>query len=48
MLSAVGHPVATNPTRRLRRIALERHWPILELREPASKFPPFLKIAKAH
>src|SRR5438105_14822072 len=29
MLSAVGHPVATNPTLRLRRIAAARHWPIL-------------------
>jgi HAD superfamily hydrolase (TIGR01490 family) len=48
MLSAVGHPVATNPTRRLRRAALERHWPILELRETTSKFPPFLNVAKVH
>jgi len=47
MLSAVGHPVATNPTRRLRRIALERNWPILELRENSSTFPPFLKTVKA-
>jgi len=48
MLSAVGHPVATNPTRRLRRIAQERHWPILELRETTSTFPPFLSVAKVH
>lgn len=48
MLSAVGYPVATNPTRRLRRIAVEKHWPILELREPAAKFPPFLRTAKVH
>ncbi len=47
MLSAVGHPVATNPTRRLRRIALDRHWPILELRDDRSGFPPFLSTAKA-
>jgi HAD superfamily hydrolase (TIGR01490 family) len=47
MLSTVGHPVATNPTRRLRRIALEKNWPILELREPSSQFPPFLSHAKA-
>jgi HAD superfamily hydrolase (TIGR01490 family) len=46
MLSAVGHPVATNPTRRLRRLALERDWPILELREPSTKLPPFLMTAK--
>jgi HAD superfamily hydrolase (TIGR01490 family) len=47
MLSAVGHPVATNPTRRLRRIALQNNWPILELGEASSSFPPFLKAAKA-
>jgi HAD superfamily hydrolase (TIGR01490 family) len=48
MLSAVGHAVATNPTRRLRRIAMENNWPILELRETSSKFPPFLSVAKVH
>jgi HAD superfamily hydrolase (TIGR01490 family) len=46
MLSAVGHPVATNPTRRLRRVALQRHWPILELREKSSNLPPFPRTAK--
>src|SRR6516225_7536716 len=40
MLSAVGHPVATNPSRRLRRTAIERNWPILELRESSTKFTP--------
>lgn len=49
MLSSVGHPVATNPTRRLRRIALENNWPIIELRETSSsQLPPFLTVAKAH
>ena len=48
MLSSVGHPVATNPTRRLRRVALEKNWPILELRESSSNFPPFLTAAKVH
>src|SRR5947207_9321226 len=47
MLSSVGHPVATNPTRRLRRIALEKNWPILELRETSPSFPSFLTIVKA-
>src|SRR5207237_260866 len=47
MLSSVGHPVATNPTRRLRRIAIEHHWPILELGEASTTFPPFLMTAKA-
>jgi len=28
-LEAVGHPVAANPDRRLRRIAEERGWPVL-------------------
>ena len=37
-LEAVGHPVAVNPDRRLRAIALERGWRIMEFREPA--FPP--------
>jgi HAD superfamily hydrolase (TIGR01490 family) len=29
-LEAVGHPVAVNPDRALRRIATERRWPVLE------------------
>jgi HAD superfamily hydrolase (TIGR01490 family) len=32
-LEAVGHPVAVNPDRRLRRIAARRGWPILTFRE---------------
>jgi HAD superfamily hydrolase (TIGR01490 family) len=48
MLSSVGYPVATNPTRRLRRVALEKNWPVLELRESSSNFPPFLTAAKVH
>lgn len=47
MLSEVGYPVATNPTRRLRRIALEKNWPILELKDSPSDFPTFLRPAKA-
>jgi HAD superfamily hydrolase (TIGR01490 family) len=47
MLSAVGNPVATNPTHRLRRIALQNNWPILDLSEASSMFPPFLRPAKA-
>jgi HAD superfamily hydrolase (TIGR01490 family) len=34
-LEAVGRPVAVNPDRRLRRIAGERAWPVLEFRELA-------------
>lgn len=29
LLEAVGHPVAVNPNRRLRRIATERGWPVM-------------------
>ncbi len=32
MLEAVGFPTAVNPDRRLRRLARERGWPILDLR----------------
>lgn len=31
MLETVGEPVATNPDRRLRRVATERHWPVINL-----------------
>lgn len=32
MLECVGQPAAVNPVRRLRRIALERRWPVLDLK----------------
>ena len=35
-LEAVGHPVAVNPDRALRRIAAERRWPVLEFRRRAA------------
>jgi len=35
-LEAVGHPVVVNPDRRLRRIAAERRWPVLEFRGRAA------------
>lgn len=31
LLELVNHPIATNPDARLRALALERHWPILDL-----------------
>ncbi len=34
-LEAVGHPVAVNPDRALRRIAAERDWPMLEFSDRA-------------
>jgi phosphoserine phosphatase len=33
LLEAVGHPVAVNPDRKLRRIAAARGWPVLEFRQ---------------
>ncbi|MBV7294486.1 HAD-IB family hydrolase [Corynebacterium sp. TAE3-ERU12] len=38
MLSAVGHPVAVNPDRALRKIAAERKWPIREFLTPEPLF----------
>ncbi len=32
MLEAVGSPAAVNPDRRLRQVATERNWPVLDLR----------------
>ena len=34
LLEAVGHPTAVNPSRTLRRVAIENAWPILEFRHP--------------
>jgi HAD superfamily hydrolase (TIGR01490 family) len=34
MLSSVGRPTAVNPDRALRRVAMERGWPVLEFRHP--------------
>ena len=36
MLEAVGHPHAVNPDRSLRKVAIERGWPILTFRHPIS------------
>lgn len=47
MLNATGHPVATNPTRRLRKIALKQGWPVITLQDRGhgnpNYFPPFLR-----
>ncbi|MEV0795635.1 HAD-IB family hydrolase [Kribbella sp. NPDC050459] len=37
LLAAVGHPYAVNPDKALRRVAVERGWPILEFAEPAER-----------
>jgi hypothetical protein len=34
LLSLVGHPTAVNPDRGLRKIAVERAWPMLAFRHP--------------
>jgi HAD superfamily hydrolase (TIGR01490 family) len=34
LLETVGHPTAVNPDRALRRLAVERAWPVLEFRHP--------------
>jgi HAD superfamily hydrolase (TIGR01490 family) len=34
MLEAVGHPTAVNPDKALRKVALERGWPVQEFRRP--------------
>jgi len=34
LLECVGHPTSVNPDRGLRRIAVERSWPVLEFRHP--------------
>jgi HAD superfamily hydrolase (TIGR01490 family) len=51
-LEAVGHPVAVNPDRELRRIAAERGWPVLEFSRRAypharRRVPPALLAAGA-
>jgi HAD superfamily hydrolase (TIGR01490 family) len=35
LLEAVGHPVAVNPQRRLKKIAMQRGWPVRYWRTPA-------------
>jgi HAD superfamily hydrolase (TIGR01490 family) len=36
MLEAVGHPHVVNPDKALRRVALDRDWPVLEFARPVS------------
>ena len=36
MLAAVGHPVAVNPDKALRRAAVENGWPVREFKRPVS------------
>ena len=48
MLEAVGHPVAVNPDRALRKIAHERGWPVLAFRRPVSLRSRLAAIRKPH
>ena len=36
MLEVVGHPFAVNPDTELRKVAVEREWPILDFRKPVA------------
>lgn len=55
MLEAVGHPTAVNPDRALRRVTLERGWPVLTFSNPVSlrarwsglQYPPRQLVASA-
>jgi HAD superfamily hydrolase (TIGR01490 family) len=40
MLAVCEHPVAANPTRRLRRLARRKRWPILDLESRGVPLPP--------
>ncbi|TCC29850.1 HAD family hydrolase [Kribbella sindirgiensis] len=49
LLAAVGHPHAVNPDKALRRVAVERGWPVLEFAEPPvqPRFPAVRRPALA-
>jgi len=44
MLDVVGHPFIVNPDKGLRRIAAERHWPVLEFRRPVALTTRFRQV----
>jgi HAD superfamily hydrolase (TIGR01490 family) len=44
MLEAVGNPCAVNPDRALRRIAVERGWPVLDFHQPVSLHSRFVDL----
>jgi HAD superfamily hydrolase (TIGR01490 family) len=47
MLEAVGNPSAVNPDRALRRIAVERGWPVLDFHQPVSLHSRFSDLRPA-
>ncbi len=44
LLDAVGHPVAVNPQRAVKRIAFERGWPVLTWHTPAGFTTPSIAV----
>lgn len=46
MLEVVGHPYVVNPDKELRRIAVEREWPVLTFTRPVRLRPRLLPPAK--
>jgi HAD superfamily hydrolase (TIGR01490 family) len=47
MLESVGNPCAVNPDRALRRIAVERGWPVLDFHQPVSLHSRFSDLRSA-
>jgi HAD superfamily hydrolase (TIGR01490 family) len=47
MLEVVGNPCAVNPDRALRRIAVERGWPVLDFHQPVSLHSRFSDLRPA-
>ena len=41
MLEAVGHPVAVNPDRELRRLATQEKWPVRDFERPVALRAPW-------
>src|SRR5438067_3949391 len=48
MLEAVGHPVAVNPDRALRKVASERGWPVRAFRRPVSLRSRIAQLRRPH
>jgi HAD superfamily hydrolase (TIGR01490 family) len=47
MLEIVGHPTAVNPDRALRRLAIERSWPVVTFRQPVALRRRFSTIGRS-
>lgn len=44
MLEVVGHPFVVNPDKGLRRVAAEKHWPVLEFKRPVALTSRFRQV----